>query len=100
MAIGATDGGLAFFAFEDAGEAFTAGDFEDHSTKSAALRALTRIHQSGVAHCDLARRHFRKSASGRVRLIDYSHSTLEATELDKSKDLEMFEKLTGPVQEA
>lgn len=95
LAMGATDGGLAFFVFEDAGEALAGADFRDAGLRSAALGALRCIHEAGVAHLDLSPRHFRKDDSGVIRIIDFSHSKLEATELDRDEDLSTFEKLVG-----
>ena len=97
--MGATIGGLAFLAFEDAGEELTAADFQDDGMRSAALEALHQIHACGVACFELSRRHFRKDVSGGVRLIDFRYSTAQATEDDQIEDLINFEKLVRPGKE-
>ena len=98
VAMGCTAGGQAFLSFEDVGNPLKARDFQDKAMRSAALKALQRVHRLGVAHLDVKRRHFRKDGTGRVRLIDFSNSSPQAADFLKQKDLASFKQLVRNMQ--
>ncbi len=76
----------------------TAPDFYDENTSSTARSALLLVHAAGVSHQDIQTSHFKKDASGRVWLLESSHSCTKALDYDKADDLASFKELVGMIQ--
>ena len=58
---------------EEVGPSITEMDMAQKDIQILLQACLKSLHHSGLAHEDLALRHFRKHQDGSLRLFDFSH---------------------------